>query len=505
MTSMLWHRRAVLAAMTALAAAPVARLDAASCGGDNPFALGVASGDPNHDGFVLWTRLVGANAQPLQAAGVSVEYEIAADEAFRHVVRRGYGVAVPERAHSLHVEIAGLASGRSYWYRFHAMGVTSPVGRAVTVPHAADRLRIAVTSCQHWEQARFGTYRDIVAREPDLILQLGDYIYEQSYTASAKIRLFGASEPQDLAGYRQRHALYKTDPELQIAHRSCPWIVTWDDHEVLNDYAGLANREGLTPTLFGRRRAAAYQAYFEHMPIRPSLWRSRPSPRLFRAVDWADLVSLSVLDTRQYRSSPPCALPNVARNVRIDNCAEANRPDRTILGAEQERWLSRRLAGERRIWTLIGQQVFFAPMYLDEAQTATFSDQWDGYAANRTRVLQELMRPNIRNPIVLSGDVHSFWVNDLNDVAGKRIGAEIVTSALGAASPPPGRFGDVHANNPHVRFSEVEHAGYIMLDIDRETLTADLRMIDDRRLVDSPVRSAATFRMEAGAPGAWQT
>jgi alkaline phosphatase D len=405
----LWHRRALIGAMASLAVLPTITVDVGARAHADPFALGVASGDPGADGFVLWTRLVGAQLEPLQAAAVVVRYEIATDAAFRGIVRMGRGLAHPERAHAVHVEVIGLPAGRPYWYRFHALGATSPVGRAVTVPRVADRLRLAVTSCQHWEQARFGVYRDIVAAEPDMILQLGDYIYEQSYPDVPRVRDFGAPEPRDLEGYRRRHALYKTDPDLQAAHRACPWVVTWDDHEVLNDYAGLANREGLPPALFAVRRAAAYQAYFEHMPIRPSLWHGRREAQLYRAVDWADLASLSVLDTRQYRSAPPCAAPYVARNVRLNDCAEAAAPSGTIMGAAQERWLSSRLAGEMRPWTVVAQQVFFAPLWLDGGHRSTFSDQWDGYAANRNRVLHEMTRPAVRNPIVLSGDVHSFW------------------------------------------------------------------------------------------------
>jgi len=495
----LWHRRAVIGAMAALAVTPVRAFDPGARGDGDPFALGVASGDPDTDGFVLWTRLVGGGAQALQAGAVAVRYEIAADPRFRRVLRTGRGLAHPERAHAVHVEIMGLPAGRPYWYRFHALGATSPLGRAVTVPRVADRLRVAVTSCQHWEQAHFGVYRDIVAAEPDLILQLGDYIYEQSYPDLPRVRDFGAPAPHDLAGYRQRHALYRTDPDLQAAHRACPWVVTWDDHEVLNDYAGLANREGLPPAQFALRRAAAYQAYFEHMPIRPSLWRGRADPRLYRAVDWADLVSLSVLDTRQYRSAPPCAAPNVARNVRLEDCAAAAAPGGTILGAAQERWLSDRLARETRPWSLVAQQVFFAPLWLDGARRATFSDQWDGYAANRDRVLAAMARPAVRNPVVLSGDVHSFWVNDLDGPGGTAIGSEIVTSALGAASPPAGRFGDVGRNNPHIRFHDVDHAGWVRLDIDRATLRADVRMIADRGDAGSVVRSGGTFTSPIGS------
>lgn len=495
----IWHRRALLKAMAALAVAPAVAVDAYARVDADPFALGVASGDPTTDGFVIWTRLVGPGAEPLAAAAIAVRYEIAADPGFRQIVRRGRGGAHPERAHAVHVEIDNLPAGRPYWYRFHAFGATSPIGRAATAPVIADRLRLAVTSCQHWEQAWFGAYRDIIAAAPDLILQLGDYIYEQSYPDLPRVRSFGSPEPRDLDGYRRRHALYKTDPDLQAAHRACPWIVTWDDHEVLNDYAGLANREGLPPALFAIRRAAAYQAYFEHMPIRPSLWRGRRAPQLYRAVDWGDLASMSVLDTRQYRSAPPCAPTNVARNVRLDDCAEAAAPARTILGSAQERWLSDRLAHERRPWSVVAQQVFFAPLWLDGSRKTTFSDQWDGYAANRDRLLREMQRPTVRNSVVLSGDVHSSWANDLTGGDGRAIGAEIVAPALGAAPPPSGRFGDVTRNNPHVRFHETQHAGWVRIDIDRAALRADMRLLDDRTNAGSAVRSGGSFVVPSGA------
>lgn len=485
--------------MGALAASPTMALDDGARAEADPFALGVASGDPSNDGFVLWTRLIGAGLAPLAAHATKVRYEVASDPGFLDVLRHGTIIAHPEHAHSIHLELFGLRPGRSYWYRFHALGATSATGRATTVPVSSERLRLAITSCQHWEQARFGAYRDVVAQQPDLIVQLGDYIYEQSYPDSIRVRSFGAPEPRDLAGYRQRHALYKTDPDLQAAHRACPWLVTWDDHEVLNDYAGLANRDGQPPTVFAARRAAAYQAYFEHMPIRPSLWRGLPAPRLYRAVDWGDLASLSLLDTRQYRSNPPCAAPGFARNVRLDDCVQVSAPAASIMGMAQERWLDARLAAERRPWTLIGQQVFFAPLHLDAAGRSTFSDQWDGYSANRDRLLRGLSRLNVTGPVVLSGDVHSFWVNDLREGAGQVVASEIVTSALAAASPPTGRFGDAMANNPHIRFSDVERAGYVLLDLSHRRLVVDLRMTRDRRRAGSDITSLAKFGADRGS------
>lgn len=490
----LWHRRAVLAALSSLAALPLARLDAFARTTVYPFALGVASGDPTRDGLVLWTRLVGPGGTPLQAASIRVRFEVAQDQAFGRIVASGAATASPERGHSVHVELAGLQPGRHYWYRFHALGATSPTGRTRTVPTHAQRLRIALTSCQHWELGWFGAYRSLLAADPDVIFQVGDYIYESSYPDQPAVRSFGAPEPTDLASYRQRYALYRSDPDLQAAHHAVPWVVTWDDHEVLNDYAGLANRQALPPEQFAPRRAAAYQAYFEHMPIRPSVWLSGNAARVYRALDWADLASISVLDTRQYRSAPPCAAPNLARNVPITGCQDLARPDRTIMGTAQEQWLAGRLAQESRPWTVIAQQVFFAPLALDADGTRYWSDQWDGYAANRLRVLEQLAQPSVANAVILSGDIHSFWANelrtDLRDPRSALVASEIVTSALAAQSPPPGRFGDVLANNPHIRFSDTAHSGYSLLDIDGQHLRADLFALDRTQRRPVPRRLA---------------
>ncbi len=476
----------MLGAMAALTVRPAFAQGVSRSAGAYPFALGVASGDPARDGFVLWTRLVGPGGAALDAGAVHVRFEIAEDQQFRRVVRSGMHWTSHQRAHSVHIEVEGLDAGRRYWYRFHGLGATSPVGRTATVPIQTARFRLALSSCQHWEQGWFGAYRDMIAADPDLIVQLGDYIYEQTYPGQPVVRTFGSDEPIDLEGYRARHALYRTDPDLQEAHRLFPWAVIWDDHEVLNDYASLANREGVPPGIFAARRAAAYQAYFEHMPLRPSLWGSPSAPQLYRAIDWGELASLSLLDTRQYRSSPPCSPPFSARNVRLVDCHERFRADRTMLGSEQETWLAGRMANERRPWTLLAQGIFFAPLSLDGSGQSVFSDQWDGYAAARGRIMKQLVQPAVSNAFVLSGDVHSFWVNELRPDADAREGppvaTEIVTSALAAQSPPEGRFGDALVNNSHIRYSNVERSGYVLADITQHAFGAALRSIDRHSL-----------------------
>jgi alkaline phosphatase D len=500
-----WSRRTLIVAASGLALSRTTAahgLEVGRSAATNPFALGVASGDPSQDGFVLWTRLT-ANGQLLDAPAAPVTYDIALDDSFRKIVRRGRVAASPALAHAVHVEVAGLEPGRPYWYRFHALGATSEVGRAVTAPIRATSARLAVTSCQHFEMGWFSPYRDMVAAQPDLIIQLGDYIYENSYANQPKVRSFDAPEPMDLDGYRRRHALYRSDPDLRAAHAIAPWVVTWDDHEVENDYADLANLKALDPVVFARRRAAAYQAYFEHMPVRPSLWAQPGGPRLYRHLAWGDLFSLPVLDGRQYRSNQACNPARQSGNKARATCAEIEAPDRTMLGAAQETWLSSRLTAETRPWTLLAQQTVVARL---ETPEGVMTDQWDGYGPARDRLITDLQRPSVRNPVVLSGDIHSFWVNDLKadfkDAASPVVGTEIVAACLAGSRTPHARFGDAQARNPHVRYSELDHSGYALLDLTPGELRIDLRASKDQTVAGSPMRSLARFVVESGQPGA---
>jgi alkaline phosphatase D len=500
-----WSRRTLIVAASGLALSRTSAahgLEVERSATTNPFALGVASGDPSQDGFVLWTRLT-ANGQPLDAPAVPVAYDIALDDSFRRIVRRGWVAASPALAHAVHVEVAGLEPGRPYWYRFHALSATSEVGRAVTAPVRATSARLAITSCQHFEMGWFSPYRDMVAAQPDLIVQLGDYIYENSYANQPKVRTFDASEPTDLDGYRRRHALYKSDPNLRAAHAVAPWVVTWDDHEVENDYADLANLKALDPAVFARRRAAAYQAYFEHMPVRPSLWAQSGGPRLYRHLAWGDLFSLPVLDGRQYRSNQACNPARQSGNKARAACAEIDAPGRTMLGAAQETWLSSRLKAETCPWTLLAQQTVVARL---ETPEGVMTDQWDGYGPARDRLIADLRRPSVRNPVVLSGDIHSFWVNDLKpdfkDDKSPVVGTEIVAACLAGSRTPHARFGDAQARNPHVRYSELDHSGYALLDITPKTLHVDLRASEDQTIAGAPMRSLARFVVETGQPGA---
>ncbi|MDG2529916.1 alkaline phosphatase D family protein [Caulobacter endophyticus] len=498
-------RRGLVAASAALALAradAVLGLEMDRRAGLDPFALGVASGDPGLDGFVLWTRLSDHGA-PLDAPSVPVTYEVAEDEAFARIVRRGRRAASPGLAHAVHVEISGLRPGRPYWYRFQALGAVSPVGRTVTAPRRAQRARIAVASCQHFELGWFTAYRDLVAAEPDLVVQLGDYIYENSYAQFPKVRTFDGPEPVDLAGYRRRHALYKSDRDLREAHRATPWAVTWDDHEVENDYADLANLKALEPSVFARRRAAAYQAYFEHMPVRPSLWARPDGPRLHRRLAWGDLVGLPILDGRQRRSIQACNAPRQAGNRPRRDCAELEAPGRTMLGAAQEAWLADGLKRETARWTLLAQQTPVAPIATPEG---VMSDQWDGYPVARRRLIDGLTQPAVRNAVILSGDVHAFIVADLHARPERPetpvVATELVTTCLAASHAPRARYGQAQARNPHLKFADIERSGYLLLDVRPDRLEADLRAVSDQGDPDGKTASLARFAVEDGQPGA---
>jgi len=470
----------------------------------DPFALGVASGEPSAGGFVLWTRLVGENLALLDEPELPVGWEVAEDEGFRRIVHRGGAMAIRDLAHSIHAEIGGLRPGRPYWYRFHAGKAVSPAGRTLTVPERPDRLKLALTSCQHWENGYFAAYRDMIAGEPDLIVHAGDYIYE-SPTRGTAVRPFGVGIPMDLAGYRARHALYKSDADLRAAHAAAPWLVTWDDHEVQNDYAGLIPEDGTSPEIFGRRRAAAYQAYFEHMPLRPSAMLGEGGMQMYRRLAWGDLATFHVLDDRQYRSDQACPIPGQLGGRRVTGCPEMDAEDRTLLGAIQERWLDEGLAADKARWTVLAQQTGFSRLDLQPGPGEMISTEgWDGYGAARRRLTASLRRAAPRNPVFFGGDLHSFWANDVkadfNDPASPVIASEFVTSALAGGKLPPGLYapGEEHA---HIRFSDTTHQGYVRVTFDRDGIEADMRMVEDQTDPASPSRSLRRFVVEDGRPG----
>jgi len=477
---------------------------------NDPFSLGVASGEPLSDGFVIWTRLAPDPFDPraLPPAPIEVEWQVAADPKLRRVVRQGVALAQPEQAHAVHVELRGLEPDRPYWYRFRAGGAVSPVGHGRTLPVVGrphPRLRLAFTSCQHYEQGYFAAYRPMIADDPDLILHLGDYIYETSW--GDPVRRHEGPEPTTLDGYRARHALYKLDLDLQAAHAHACWIMTWDDHEVDNDYAGVDAEDFADPVAFLARRTAAYRAYYEHMPLRRS---ALPEPdgslRLFQRYTIGDLVSLSVLDGRQYRSDQACDGNGVGGGQLLENCAELADPRRSMLGEVQERWLLRGIEHSRARWTVIAQQTLFARLDSKPGEGEAFwSEGWSGYPVSRERILAQLRDTRAPNPVFLGGDMHSFWVTELRsdgaDPGSGPVASEFVCSSLSAGGPPPERFTVLLPENPHIRFFEGTKRGYGLATITPEQWRTDFRVVDDVRDPNTGSGTLASFVVEAGVPG----
>jgi alkaline phosphatase D len=511
-----FSRRALIARASALAAAAAPPVAAGATTAPRflnyPFSLGVAAGEPTVDGFVIWTRLAPDPFDPeaLPPEPVAVAWEVAADETFQTVVRAGQTLARPERAHAVHVELRGLAADRPYWYRFRAGGETSGIGRARTTVAAGsplERFRFAFTSCQHYEQGFFSAYRHMVDDAPELIVHLGDYIYETSW--GAPVRRHEGPEPTTLTEYRARHALYKLDPDLQAAHAACPWLVTWDDHEVDNDYAGPHSETFDDPEAFLRRRAAAYQAYFEHMPLRASATPREGEMRLYQRYLFGDLLTLHLLDIRQYRSDQACPADGIGggRIVTRESCPELDDPTRTMLGEAQERWLLAGLGRARAHWNVIAQQTLFATLDQQPGDgAAVWSEGWSGYGPARERILAAVRDQAIGNLVVIGGDMHSFWVTDLKvdgrDSAAPALGSEFVCTSLAAAGPPETLFRPLLADNSHVRFYEGRRRGYAVCDVTRERWQTDFRVVDDIRRPDTRIETLASFAVESGRPGA---
>lgn len=475
----------------------------------DPFTLGIASGDPVPDGIVLWTRLA---PEPLMGGGmpakkISVKWQVATDEHMQKIVKRGTALAVPELAHSVHVDVRGLKPARHYWYQFKVGSSLSPIGRTRTAPaHAAhvDDLKFAFASCQHYEHGFYTAYQHMADEDLDLVVHLGDYIYEGGITPE-RARQHNGPEIQTLADYRNRYALYKTDPRLQLVHALFPWVVTWDDHEVENNYVGSISENNDPVEIFLRRRAAAYQAYYEHMPLRRSSLPQGPDMRLYRRLTFGDLAEFSVLDTRQARTDQPCG------DRYQPPCPEIYNPKATVIGARQEHWLLGNLDRSHARWNIIAQQIMMAHMDFKPGPEKEFGmDKWSGYVAARNRLLGFLHERRPSNPIVLSGDIHKNWVADLKTnfddpkstiVATEFVGTSITSTGDGTDTKPETEA--VLAENPHIKFFN-DQRGYVRCRLTRESWQSDYRVVAAVTKPDAPISTRASFIVEHGKPGAEQ-
>ncbi|MEO8545629.1 MAG: alkaline phosphatase D family protein [Burkholderiaceae bacterium] len=492
---------------------------------DYPFSLGVASGSARADSVVLWTRLLrGSSFALAPAAGAfAVAWEVADDEGFRHIVRHGRAQAEPELAHSVHAEVDGLQPDRWYFYRFMLGEAVSPVGRTRTLPlpdAVVTRLRIAYASCQKWEDGYFSAWRHMRDERLDAVLFLGDYIYEYPGNRSG-LRSPGGGWVLDLEGYRRRYAVYKGDPDLQAMHQACPWWMTWDDHEVQNDYAGEHAGYGgpgdpSVPAAFAARRQAAYQAYYEHMPLRASTLRAAfggPGAgrvRIHDRVQFGRLASVHLLDARQYKDPQVCTRDGRAGAGTIDPaaCARWAEPGRSMLGMAQEHWLDASLAdrhtGQTR-WNLLAQQTVFGQRdFRPGPGRILVNDGWDGYPAARRRLTDSLRQHQVPNPVFLGGDVHANWVGhvlaDHDRADSPTVAVEFCGTSITSRGGGNGRLAALLAENPHCVFADGVQHGYGIAELTAAGLQADLRIVSDVRKPDASISTLATFTVEPGRP-----
>ena len=497
------------------------------------FPLGVASGSPTPDGVVLWTRLLDGPVPGTVPAdsprtslpdSLTVRWEIAEDENFRRMVRSGEANALAALGHTVHVEVTGLKPDRWYCYRFmHGDAVTQTARtRTAPAPDAMSQpLRFAFASCQRWEHGHYAAYRHMRDEDLDLVVFLGDYIYEYGMPATPPAqplaRMHTLVAAKTLGDYRDRYALYHSDVDLQAMHHACPWIVTWDDHEVQNDYAALS---GLGPAeAFLARRNAAYQAFYENMPLRASVLTrglaglgTLYGMQVHARQDWGRLLRFHVLDTRQYRDLQACRVAGERSSgaVSTAQCPELADPARSLLGASQEHWLAQGLAQDKAAdtrWSVVAQQTIFSQRNYKASPGESYSsDTWDGYPASRQRLLDAIRETKPRNTVFVGGDIHQNYVcrvlADFSDAQSPVIASEFCgTSITSLSNVLQARAQKIADDNPHVMFTRSNKRGYAVVDVTPTRWTTTLRVLDDVTQADSGVSTLARFVVEDGVPG----
>ena len=487
--------------------------------GSNPFSMGIASGSPTHNGVVLWTRL---DPSAIETAGltgqtVPVTWQIAQDAQFSRIVAQGVSQATPALAHSVHAEVSGLRSDHHYFYRFLAGSASSTTGRTRTFPAAEANptsLRLAYASCQQWGNGYYSAYRHMREENLDLVMFLGDYIYEYPSSRPKDIRPTTGGWATTLEGYRQRYALHKSDLDLLAMHAAAPWLITWDDHEVQNDYAGIQPGDSGRPDEdFMARRRAAYQAFYEHMPVRRAEFEALISTqhnyaKIFGASKYGQLATLYLLDTRQYRDPQACNPNNKIGSGKVDpsSCAIWNDPQRTLLGPQQENWLRREFEASATQWNVIGQQTLFGQRNVDTQGGTEFSnDGWDGYPQARQRLIAAMIESKLRNPVMISGDLHQNWVghilSDYNVPTSASLGVELCgTSITSLTSTSQKKINEMLRVNPHFIFANAEYRGYGVAEFTPKGMRTALRVLSDATDPSSSIRTLIEFGVESDKP-----
>jgi alkaline phosphatase D len=502
----MWTRRQFLWGVTTAGVAyPV--LARGQAAGSRLFRHGVASGDPQPAGVILWTRIT----PPAGTRSADVRWEVASDQGMAQVVASGTVITAPDRDFTVKVDARGLEPGRTYFYAFRSGGERSPIGRTRTLPSAVDRLRLASVSCANYPAGFFNVYRILAERDDlDAIVHLGDYIYEfaDGIYGDGK-RLDRVPQPPQesvtLQGYRQRYATYRLDPDLQAAHQQHPFIAIWDDHEVANDtWRGGAQNHNpeLGEGNWAVRRAAAWRAYMEWMPI-----REQPDAdiKLYRTFRFGSLAELVMLDTRSLRD----------RQVASDDLAGLADPSRRVLGAAQESWFYDTMRASARdgiTWRLIGQQVLFSPI-VPPGRAVMFTDVWDAYRAERGRIIDFLEGERARNVAILTGDLHSSWAFDVprNPWGGYRpqsgsgsLAVELVCPAIsspGLMTPEQSQTlaPALQVAVPSIKYLDGQRQGYVLLDVTPGQMRADWYHADTVQARSTGEQLAASFICESGS------
>jgi alkaline phosphatase D len=483
----------------------------------NPFSLGVASGDPLPDGVVIWTRVapdpLNGGGMPMQA--VPVSWEVASDDRMRTTVQKGETLARPELGHSVHVEVGGLEPGRPYWYRFRAGRDASRVGRTRTAPAPGSMpalLRFANVGCQRYEDGYFTAFRHLAREELDFVFHYGDYIYEYRARNSPTptVREIAGDEIHTIVDYRNRYALYKRDADLQAAHAAHPFLSSFDDHEVDNNWAGAISEEdggqtfpnAVPPEYFALRKQMAFHAWYENMPVRRAQLPRGPAIQAYRRLRYGQLAELNVLDTRQYRDDQPCG------DGIKEPCPAVSNPSAQILGADQERWLFEGLARSDAAWNVLAQQVMVMRRDVAAADPSQVSmDKWDAYPAARDRLMRHVEAARVKGLVVLTGDVHNAWAGDLKadflNPASATLGTEFVATSIttgGDGFEIDDLRRTILARNPHIKYFN-NRRGYSVHEATKDRMVVHHRAVDTVSQPNALLVTKASYAVEAAKPG----
>jgi alkaline phosphatase D len=472
----------------------------------DPFTLGVASGDPTTESVILWTRLAidALNGGGMPEEDIDVLWEVSSTDQFADIIASGISSAEARFGHAVHVDVPLSTGESSVFYRFQIGEYVSPIGKTrLSSPSGSTTpIKVAAVSCQNYTDGFYNAYADVVEQSPDLVTFLGDYIYEGGVGTldATTVRLHNSEEIMDLVAYRNRYALYRSDPLLRAAHAECPWVITWDDHEVENNYANLTPQDSADAEGHAARRSAAYQAWWEHMPVRLDP-PTDESLAIYRQFSWGDLLNLLVVDGRQYRDDQACGDAVLSTEPA---CEEALDPARTMLGAEQEKWFSENINDTTKVWNVMANQTVMTDIRLGAA--VLNYDQWDGYAPDRDRILTDVVNQGVKNFVVLTGDIHLAGIGQLTTEAAPTtaMGTEFVTTSISSSGSGSAATESLLIALPNIIDAEVAHRGYTLHTITAEKWTAEYRIVDNNLIEDSTVAVWKTFEVTAGSPAVTQ-